>query len=228
MTSNANLFFAAVNIGCADPAGMADFWGEVLGQPISPGVTAPDVAHLEHMESALQQTQQTVASLRALLEQPHAPIAVQYRSVAAATAIAISEPVHRTDLVAWWSEAFDELHRVLATSSAVGAGSDGALYPNEFFEDELGEVVAFIPVADKPTLSGRPQLTEIPAAELAVTVHYGAISELDETYGALGTFVAAREIGVQGPIREYYVVSTDQASAEPIHRTESVLARIPN
>ena len=43
MTSNANLFFAAVNIGCADPAGMADFWGEVLGQPVSPGVTAPDV-----------------------------------------------------------------------------------------------------------------------------------------------------------------------------------------
>jgi effector-binding domain-containing protein len=178
------------------------------------------IAHLEHMESALQQTQQTVASLRALLEQPHAPIAVEYRSVAAATAIAISEPVHRSDLVAWWSEAFDELHRVLATSSAVRAGPDGALYPNEFFEEELGEVVAFIPVADMPTVSGRPQLTEIPAGELAVTVHDGAISELDQTYGALGTFVAAREIGVQGPIREYYVVSTDQASAEPVHHTE--------
>ena len=48
----------------------------------------------------------------------------------------------------------------------------------EIFEVELGEVVAFIPMADMPTLSGRPQLIEIPGAELAVTVHNGAISEL--------------------------------------------------
>ena len=74
-----------------------------------------------------------------------------------------------------------------------------------------------------PTLSGRPQLMEIPGAELAVTVHNGAISELDQTYGALGTFVAEREIGVQGPIREHYVVSSDGASAEPVHRHAEVL-----
>jgi DNA-binding transcriptional MerR regulator len=108
------------------------------------------IAHLERMESALQQTQQTVASLRTLLEQSHAPIAVEYRSVGAATAIAISERVHMGDIAAWLSEAFDELHRVLASSSAIQAGSDGALYPNEFFEEELGEVAAFIPVAGMP------------------------------------------------------------------------------
>jgi effector-binding domain-containing protein len=50
-----------------------------------------------------------------------------------------------------------------------------------------------------PTPSGRPQLIEITGAELAITAHNGAISELDQTYGALGTFVAEREIGVQGP-----------------------------
>jgi DNA-binding transcriptional MerR regulator len=178
------------------------------------------VAHLERMESALQQTQQTVASLRALLEQPLAPIVVEYRSVAAAAAIAISESVRMSDLTTWWSEAFDELHRVLASSSAERAGSDGVLYPSEFFEEEVGEVVAFIPVAGMPTPAGRPQLIEIPGAELAVTAHHGAISELDQTYGALGTFVAEREIGVQGPIREHYVVSPDDASAQPVHHTE--------
>jgi DNA-binding transcriptional MerR regulator len=178
------------------------------------------IAHLEHMESALQQTQQTVASLRALLAEPRAPIAVEYRSAAAATAIAISEPVRMGDIATWWREAFDELHQVLASSSAVRAGSDGALYSNEFFAEELGEVVAFIPVAGMPAPAGRPQLIEVPGAELAVTVHHGAISELDRTYGALGTFVAEQEIGVQGPIREHYVVSSDEASAEPVHRTE--------
>jgi DNA-binding transcriptional MerR regulator len=193
---------------------------EVVHAPDASARNKLIIAHLEHMESALQQTQQTVASLRALLEQPHAPIAVEYRSVAAAMAIAISEPVRMGDLTAWWSEAFDELHRVLASSSAIRAGSDGALYPNEFFQEELGEIVAFIPVTDMPTPSGRPQLIEIPGAELAITVHNGAISELDRTYGALGTFVAEREIGVQGPIREHYVVTSHEPSTEPVHHTE--------
>jgi DNA-binding transcriptional MerR regulator len=193
---------------------------EVLHAPDAGARNKLIIAHLENMESALQQTQQTVASLRALLEQQPAPIAVEYRSVAAATAIAISEPVHGDDLAAWWSEAFDELHHVLVSSPAVRAGSDGALYPNEFFEEELGEIVAFIPVAGMPTLSGRSRLIEIPGAELAVTVHSGAISDLDQTYGALGTFVAEREIGVQGPIREHYVVSSGEAGAEPVHHTE--------
>jgi len=43
MTSTVSLFFASVNIGCADSASLADFWGKVLGRPVSPGVTAPDV-----------------------------------------------------------------------------------------------------------------------------------------------------------------------------------------
>ena len=43
MTSTTTLFFASVNIGCADPAALADFWGKVLRRPVTPGVTAPEV-----------------------------------------------------------------------------------------------------------------------------------------------------------------------------------------
>jgi DNA-binding transcriptional MerR regulator/effector-binding domain-containing protein len=178
------------------------------------------IAHLEHMESALQQTQQTVASLRALLEQPRAPITIEYRAVAATMAIAISEPVRMDDLAAWWVDAFEELHRVLASSSAVRAGADGALYSNAFFEGESGGVVAFIPVADLSIPEGRAQLIEIPAAELAITVHHGAIGDLDQTYGALGTLVAEQELGVDGPIREYYVTNSSEANDEAAHYTE--------
>ena len=193
---------------------------EVLHAPDAAARNKLIIAHLDHMQSALAQTQQTVASLRSLLEQPPAPITVEYRSVRAATAIAISEPVHAGDLAAWWSEAFGELHQALAAAPAARAGPDGALYPDEFFEQELGQVTAFIPVAATPAPAGRPQLIEIPAAELAVTVHHGAISDLDQTYGALGTFVAEREIGVQGPIREHYVANPNQATTEPGHHTE--------
>ena len=38
MTVDISLFFASVNIGCADPAALADFWGKVLGRSVTPGV----------------------------------------------------------------------------------------------------------------------------------------------------------------------------------------------
>jgi effector-binding domain-containing protein len=50
-------------------------------------------------------------------------------------------------------------------------------------------------------------MLEIPGAELAVATHKGTLADLDQTYGALGTYVAAREIGVDGSIREHYLVT---------------------
>ena len=40
--------------------------------------------------------------------------------------------------------------------------------------------------------------------EAAIAVHEGPLDDIDRTYGALGTVVAERAIGVDGPIREYY------------------------
>ena len=178
------------------------------------------VTHLRRMESALAQTQQTVASLRALLEQPRDPITVEYRSVPTTAALAISEPVTMDGIADWWTGAFEELHAALGPDAGLQAGPDGSLYPGEFFENDLGEVVAFVPARGQPRPSGRVKLIDIPAAELAITVHRGAFGELDRTYGALGTFVAAREIGVRGPIREHYLVGSPETSEESQHRTE--------
>ena len=178
------------------------------------------VAHLRHMESELEQTQQTVASLRALLEKAPVPVAVEYRSVGQIPALAIAEQVAVADIEDWWAEAFGELRRAAGSTRAVRTGPDGALYPSEFFEDELGEVVAFLPVAGRAETPGRAQFIEIPAAELAVTVHEGPFDELDQAYGALGTFVAEREIGVEGPIREHYLVGFLDTADQSLHRTE--------
>lgn len=91
-------------------------------------------------------------------------------------------------------------------------------------------MVAFVPVATEVTGAGRARMTEIPAAELAVAVHHGAFGDLDKTYSALGTYVAEREVGVDGPIRELYLVSPFDTTDEseyvtevcwPICRTES-------
>ena len=44
MTATVSLSFAALNIDCADPAVLADFWGKALGRPVSPGAVAGDMA----------------------------------------------------------------------------------------------------------------------------------------------------------------------------------------
>jgi DNA-binding transcriptional MerR regulator len=178
------------------------------------------VAHLKQMETELELTQTTVASLRALLERPAAPISVEYRSVPPTLSLAICESVAWDDIERWWSAAFEELYDALRTSRVEPSGPGGALYPNEFFEVELGDVVAFVPATEDTKPSGRARLIDVPAAELAITVHRGPFSELDQTYGALGTYVAERELGVEGPIREYYLVSSADTQDESEHRTE--------
>ena len=185
------------------------------------------VAHLRQMESALQQTQDTVTSLRQLLEQPRPPlpIAVEYRSAVPTGALAIRESVGWDHLEEWWMTAFEELRGALVTAQATRGGPNGALYPSELFEEEVGEVTAFIPVAATTEGAGsappgRVQIVEIPGAEYALAIHEGAFANLDQTYGALGTYVAEREIGLRGTIRENYLVTFEQTEDESAHRTE--------
>jgi len=152
-------------------------------------------------------TQSVVASLRSLLERPPPPVAVEHRSVALAYGLGIREQVPAPDLDAWWDAAFRELDAALTAASVRPAGPRAALYPAEFFELGTGEVVAYVPVAAPVPAAGRVSLLQIPAAELAVAVHAGTLADVDQTYGALGIYVAEREIGVGGPIREQYLVT---------------------
>ncbi len=63
-------------------------------------------------------------------------------------------------------------------------------------------------------------MLEIPQTELAVAEHRGALADLDQTCGALGTYVAEREIGVDGPIREHYLVTAFDTDDQSRHVTE--------
>jgi effector-binding domain-containing protein len=74
------------------------------------------------------------------------------------------------------------------------------------FTDWEGDATVFVPVAAEVSPSGRARPLVVPPAELAITVHRGAHTDVDRTYGALGTHVAEHEVGVDGPMREYYLV----------------------
>jgi DNA-binding transcriptional MerR regulator len=208
-----------------------------LGMPldsIAAVLAAPDVdarnreiaAHLTRMERQLAQTQASVASLRALLAGPARRPAVELRAIPAVTALAVREVVEAADLVAWGTDVFAGLSGALTAAGLTAVGCFAALYPGDFFELERSEVTIFLPVAvaggepgARPT-AGRVRLTEIPAIEAAIALHVGDFADIDRTYGALGTAVAERAIGVDGPIREYYLVSSWDTDDASLHRTE--------
>jgi DNA-binding transcriptional MerR regulator len=190
----------------------------VLQAPDVETRTKEIIAHLTAMETKLAELQMSVASLRALLEGPAARPAVEFRSIPAAQALAVRGMVAVAEAWAWGTDVFGELYARIEQAGLSPAGPGGALFPAEFFELEKAELTAFVPVDGPVPAGGRAEPLTVPAMEAAVMLHTGPAGDIDQTYGALGTAVAERAIGVKGPIREYYLVPFTEPPAA--HRTE--------
>jgi DNA-binding transcriptional MerR regulator len=193
----------------------------VLSAPDVDGRNEEIATHLARMERQLQQTQTAVAGLRALLAGPALRPAIEVRTIPSVTVLAVRETVAAADAVAWGADAFASLTGTLGTAGLSASGCAGALFPAEFFEVERAELTLFVPVVPGASVkAGRAHVIEVPSAEVAVMMHEGAADDVDRTYGALGTAVAERAIGVDGPIREYYLVSSADTDDERDFRTE--------
>ncbi len=176
--------------------------------------------HLERMEEQLLRTRDVVASLRALLL-PAAPIEVEYRSVLAFSALALRARVARVACGEWCGTAFGSLYGTLGARGIVPAGPGGATYSTEFFENDIGEVVAYVPIAPADrTAFEADAVTELPARRFAIAVHTGPFEDFDRTYGALGSHVAEHDSALFEPIRETYLVSPAESGDETTYRTE--------
>ncbi|MEV6860554.1 MerR family transcriptional regulator [Streptosporangium subroseum] len=182
--------------------------------------------HLRRMETHLQETREAVGSLRELLEPTGRPIGVEFRSVPATRAWAITATVAIPDFGDWYQGALREIRSALNAGRHTPSGPAGGLYAPELFGDEIGEATVFIPSSATSGATGRVMIMEIPEAELAVTVHRGTHADVDRTYGALGSYVAERLLSVDGPVRENYLAPEDDPHGEllteicwPIFRT---------
>lgn len=98
-------------------------------------------------------------------------------------------------------------------------GPAGGRYANELFTESAGTMTVFLPVRE-PRASGRITVTELPAAELAVTVHSGSHDDIDVTYGRLGTWVTEHALAVNGPVHETYLTAPSDTNAASQWRTE--------
>ncbi|MFJ1458785.1 MerR family transcriptional regulator [Nocardia sp. N2S4-5] len=180
-------------------------------------------AHLERMEAELARTRDVVASLRALLS-PSPPIEVEYRSVPAFPALTFSNTVAQEGISEWCDAAFGRLYGTLATAGVAPAGPAGATYSTDFFENEAGEVVAFVPIApaerDRLAAADGTAVLELPARRFAIAVHTGPFTDFDRTYGALGSHVAEHDTALAEPVRELYLIGPTDVEDPADFRTE--------
>lgn len=195
-------------------------------------VSAPDVAsrnrviaaHLQRMEEQLAKTSDAVASLRSLLE-PHddADRDISFRTRSSQWALAIEGRMDITDAGPWLVSALTEL---IALADGTGAGRDGppgTLFYPELFEQGRGRLLAFVPMSargDADIRSERVEWVELAAGDTAVMTHVGSHADMDTTYGALGSYVSQRAIGVAGPIREDFLVWSLDTDRVEDYRTE--------
>jgi DNA-binding transcriptional MerR regulator len=189
---------------------------------------APDVEtrnhvianHLGRLESSLAQTQEAVASLRELLDQPQASVPIDHRHLAAVPAAVITEIVDKADALVWFPGAIAELAATLSAQGISPAGPAGGVFETEIFTEDRGRATIFLACDPMPESIGRVSASVIPPAELATIVHSGPHSDIDRTYGALGAYVTQHALAVEGPIREYYLIGPAETRDESLWRTE--------
>ena len=193
-------------------------------------ITTPDLAarndliagHLRRLEMTLARTQEAAASLRDLLEPPvnAMPVAIEHRRMAATSAAAVSEIIDVKDASGWYQGALGELYALLAAQKVNPAGPGGAIYANDLFSYARGQATVFVPCDQTVRATGRVTALVVPEAELAVTTHTGAHNDADLAYGSLAAYVTDHALGVEGPIREYYVIGPHETTDENQWHTE--------
>ncbi|MET0450503.1 MAG: MerR family transcriptional regulator [Mycobacterium sp.] len=173
--------------------------------------------HLRRLEAELDRTQAAVVSLRRLLRPDPADTHVELRSVPARTVVAITGHVRLSDSLGWYDTAMAELDA--AFPPAERTGPPGGHYANALFAHGAGVMTVFRQVRS-PRPSGRIDVIELPAADLAVAVHSGPHDDIDVTYGRLGAWVVTHALVVDGPIHETYSVGPRDTEDPTRWRTE--------
>lgn len=179
-----------------------------------PGVRADLIAgHLDRLQASLDRTRAAVNSLQRLLRPERGDLEVEVRSEPARSVAAITDVVDVSNVLEWYDDAMAEL------DALVDEGPPGGRYDNELFSAGRGTVLVYRPAIDPPSY-GRVKPVELPAVELAATVHHGTHDDIDVTYGRLGAWVVEHALAVDGPVHETYVVGPRDNPDPAAWRTE--------
>ena len=199
-------------------------------EEINAVISTPDLAarndlisgHLSRLEATLARAQQAAASLRDLLQPATdlAPVEIERRQVPAIPAAAVRDTLDLEDSTSWFQGALGELYATITAEKVTPAGQAGGIFASDLFMHERGEATVYVPCAEPIRPSGRVASLTIPAVELAVITHLGPHHDVDRAYGALGSYVAEHALGIDGPLREFYVTGAHDTADESLWRTE--------
>jgi DNA-binding transcriptional MerR regulator len=199
-------------------------------EEISAVISTPDLAtrndlisgHLSRLEATLARAQQAAASLRDLLQPATAlaPVKIERRQVPAIPAVGVRDTLDVEDAASWLQGALGELYATLAAQKLTPTGQAGGIFASDLFMHERGDATVYVPCAEQVRPTGRVAALIIPAAELAVITHTGSHHDVDRAYGSLGSYVAEHAIGIDGPLREFYVTGAHDTADETLWRTE--------
>lgn len=194
--------------------------GAVLNAPDQTVRSELIAMHLARLERELIETQNAVVSLRSLLEGSADTSTIIHRTEPALETASVSAHVENDELSGWFEGALGEVWAALDEQRIASAGPAGAIVADAFFADEAGEITVFVPVAAPVREIGRVEMRVIPPTEVAVILHEGSHAGIDRTYGALAAHVANSALGIEGPIRERYLVGHRDTDDETRWRTE--------
>jgi len=172
------------------------------------------------LEQRLAATQHAVDELYAALDVPASHTPVHVRHEQARSTLTLSETSR--DAAAFLVGAAALLSEAVRSSGAVAAGAFGALFSNQIDDEEVEDIVAFIPVEQAPLLdqssrAAKVRVGELPATDVAVVVHHGTFEGMIDTYRNLGAWVAANAEPADLPVREYYLDDVNTEICWPIH-----------
>lgn len=174
-------------------------------------------SHLDRLQASLDRTRSAVTSLQRLLRPDPGDLVVSLRSEPARMVAAITEVVDLADVLQWYDGAMAELDS--AVDEFRRLGPPGGHYDNSLFTEGRGAAVVYHPVADPPSI-GRVRPVELPATDLAATIHYGPHDDIDVTYGRLATWTHSHTLTVAGPVQETYAVGPRDNPDPATWRTE--------
>ena len=175
--------------------------------------------HLARLESRLTTTAEAVGALQRLLTPDPPRLEVLHRREPARRVTAVVGQVTREGILTWYSEAMDEIDAAAAAAGARPAGPPGGHFDNALFTHGSGRAAVFLPT-DVDVRAGRVAPLDLPARELALTVHRGPHDDIDVTYGALGTHLAEHALLVDGPVHETYLIGPRDTDDSAAWRTE--------
>jgi DNA-binding transcriptional MerR regulator len=173
--------------------------------------------HLDRLQTSLDRTRAAVTSLQRLLRPDPGELSVELRSAPARMVAAITDVVDLDDVLLWYDGAMAELDAAIPSQQRLGP--PGGHYDNALFTSGRGTVLVYHP-AIAPPAYGRVRPVELPAVELAATIHHGPHDDIDVTYGRLATWAVDHTLTVAGPVQETYVVGPRDNPDPSSWRTE--------